>query len=200
MQQNLVWKPWTDPGVEHLSLAITQDGVHASSHLIQSIRGNSIAATYVLRYDERWRFRSLWLKADNLGQRSLNLHRDIRGRWFVDGRLREDLGECQQVMLSSSPFTHTPILRRSALPAGDSEQVCVAYVDLLGLRVEARQQRYLCQQRQASHAVYLSESEGHDSVELTLDDEGLLVQAIGQFIRVRQNILRQAEYAGPGWL
>ncbi|MFG0382914.1 putative glycolipid-binding domain-containing protein [Pseudomonas sp. zbq_18] len=195
MQQNLVWKPWIAPGVEHLSLAITQDGVHASSHLIQSIRGNSMAATYVLRYDERWRFRSLWLKADNLGQRSLTLHRDIRGRWFVDGRLREDLGECQQIMLSSSPFTHTPILRRSALPTGDSERFCVAYVDLLSLRVEARQQRYLCQQRQSSHSVYLCESEGHESIELTLDDGGLLVQAIGEFIRVRQDILRQAESA-----
>lgn len=195
MQQNLVWKPWIAPGVEHLSLAITQDSVHASSHLIQSIRGNSMAATYVLRYDERWRFRSLWLKADNLGQRSLTLHRDIRGRWFVDGRLREDLGECQQIMLSSSPFTHTPILRRSALPTGDSERFCVAYVDLLSLRVEARQQRYLCQQRQSSHSVYLCESEGHESIELTLDDGGLLVQAIGQFIRVRQDILRQAESA-----
>ncbi|WP_068829763.1 putative glycolipid-binding domain-containing protein [Pseudomonas sp. BMS12] len=195
MQQNLAWKPWTNPGVEHLSLAIAHDGVHASSHLIQSIRGNSIAATYVLRYDERWRFRSLWLKADNQGQRSLDLRRDIRGRWYLDGQLREDLGECQQVMLSASPFTHTPLLQRSALAAGDSERVCVAHVDLLSLGVEARQQRYLCQQRQASHAVYLCEAEGHAPCELTLDDSGLLVQAIGQFIRVRQHILRQAECA-----
>ena len=57
MQQNLVWKPWTNPGVEHLSLAVANDGISASGQLIQSIRGNSIAATYLLTYDERWRFR-----------------------------------------------------------------------------------------------------------------------------------------------
>ena len=45
MQQNLVWKPWTNPGVEHLSLAVASDGISASGQLIQSIRGNSIAAS-----------------------------------------------------------------------------------------------------------------------------------------------------------
>ena len=195
MQQNLVWKPWVNPGIEHLSLAIATDGAHASSHLLQSIRGNSIAATYVLKYDERWRFRSLWLKADNQGQRRLELRRDIRGRWYLNGEPRDELGECQQVMLSASPFPHTPLLQRSALQAGESATTRVAYVDLLSLHVEARQQRYLCQQRQRSHAVYLSEAEGHAAVELTVDDNGLLVQAIDQFIRVRQHILRQAECA-----
>lgn len=195
MQQNLVWKPWVNPGVEHLSLAIAHDGAHASSHLLQSIRGNSVAATYVLRYDERWRFRRLWLKADNLGQRHLELRRDIRGRWYLNGQPRDDLGDCQQVMLSASPFTHTPPLQRSALQPGESETLNVAYVDLLSLHVEARQQRYLCEQRQASHAVYRCEAEGHAAVELTVDDKGLLVQAIDQFIRVREHTLRQAEYA-----
>ena len=195
MQQSLVWKPWTNPGVENLSLAIASDGVHVSSHLMQSIRGDSIVATYTLRYDERWRFRRLWLKADNQGQRSLDLHRDIRGLWFLDGRPREDLSECQQVVLSASPFTHTPILQRDALAVGDSERVWVAHVDLLSLRVEARQQRYQCLQRQASHAVYLCEAEGHAPCELTLDDGGLLVQAIGQFVRVSRNILSQADCA-----
>ena len=195
MQQSLVWKPWTNPGVENLSLDVASDGVNASSHLMQSIRGNSIVATYTLKYDERWRFRRLWLKVDNHGQRSLDLHRDIRGNWFLDGRLREDLAECQQVMLSASPFTQTPLLQQRALAVGDSERVSVVHIDLLSLRVEARQQRYQCLHRQASHAVYLCEAEGHEPCELTLDDNDLLVQAIGQFVRVSRHILRQADCA-----
>jgi uncharacterized protein len=195
MQQNLVWKPWTNPGVEHLSLQIASDGIGASGHLIQSIRGNSIAASYLLTYDERWRFRRLWLKVDNHGQRSLELHRDIRGHWYLDGRLREDLGDCQQVMLSASPFTHTPLLRQGALAVGDSERMWVAHIDLLGLRVEARQQRYQCLQRHASHAVYQCDAEGHEPCELTMDEDGLLVQAIGQFIRTSRQTLRHADCA-----
>lgn len=195
MQQNLVWKPWDGHGVEHLGLASAGDGISASSHLIQSTRGNSIAAAYLLKYDERWRFRRLWLKADNHGQRSLELSRDIRGRWHLGDQLREDLGECQQVMLSASPFPHTPLLQRSPLAVGDSERFYVAHVDLLSLRVEARQQRYQCLHRQASHAVYLCEAEGHAPCELTLDASGLLVQAIGQFVRVSQRTLREAECA-----
>ncbi|MDD0841369.1 putative glycolipid-binding domain-containing protein [Pseudomonas sp. Gutcm_11s] len=195
MQHNLVWKPWTNPGVEHLGLTIAADSVTASGQLIQSIRGNSIAATYVLAYDERWRFRRLWLKVDNQGQQSLELQRDIRGNWHLNGRPRNDLTGCQQVMLSASPFTHTPLLRHAALAAGDSERFRVAHVDLLGLRVESRLQRYQCLQRHASHAVYQCDAEGHEPCELTLDEDGLLVQAIGQFIRSNRQTLRHADCA-----
>ncbi|WP_252270923.1 putative glycolipid-binding domain-containing protein [Pseudomonas subflava] len=195
MQHNLVWKPWTNPGIEHLSLAIGNDGVSASGQLIQSIRGNSIAATYLLAYDERWRFRRLWLKVDNHGQRSLELRRDIRGHWHLNGQLRDDLGDCQHVMLSASPFTHSPLLRPGLLETGDSERFRVAHVDLLGLRVEARSQRYQCLQHHASHAVYRCEAEGHEPCELTLDEAGLLVQGIGQFIRTSRQTLRHARCA-----
>lgn len=195
MQLNLVWKPWTNPGVEHLSLAIASDGISASGQLIQSIRGDSIAVTYLLSYDQRWRFRRLWLQVDNQGRRSLELRRDIRGHWHLNGRLREDLGDCQQVMLSATPFTHTALLQSGSLAVGDSERFCVAHVDLLSLRVEPRRQRYHCLQRHASHAVYRCEAEGHEPCELTLDDNGLLVQAIGQFIRTSRQTLRQADCA-----
>lgn len=195
MQQNLVWKPWTAPGVEHLGLTLSADGIVASSHLLRSIRGDSIAAAYLLRYDARWRLRSLWLKVDNHGPRSLQLRRDMHGRWWQGNAPRDDLAECQQVVLSASPFTHTPLLQRSALAVGDSERLCVAYVDLHSLRIEPRWQRYQCLQRQASHAVYLYEAEGHPPCELTLDADGLLVQAIGQFIRTERRILREAECA-----
>lgn len=142
MQQTLVWKPWHNPGVENLRLNIDEHGINATSHLIQSLQGQSIAATYVLNCDPRWRFRRLWLKVDNHGQRSINLKRDIRGNWLHNGEPRPDLSDCQQVMLSDSPFTHTPALQRCALETGQSELMQVAYVDLLTLKVEARSQRY----------------------------------------------------------
>ncbi len=190
MQQSLVWKPWDNPGVEHLNLDIDSNGINASSHLLQSIRGNSIAAAYLIKCDERWRFRRLWLKVDNHGQRSLELRRDLRGHWFLNEQPRDDLRDCQQVMLSASPFTHTPALQRCALEAGQSEELAVAHVDLLSLRVEARQQRYHCLRQGNGQAVYQCEAEGHPSCELTVDQFSLLQQASEQFVRVSQRTLR----------
>ncbi|HSC84518.1 MAG TPA: putative glycolipid-binding domain-containing protein [Pseudomonas sp.] len=190
MQQSLVWKPWDNPGVEHLNLDIDSNGINASSHLLQSIRGNSIAATYVLKYDERWRFRRLWLKVDNLGQRSLELRRDPRGHWFLNGQQRDDLRDCQQVMLSASPFTHTPVLQRCALEVGQSEQFSVAHIDLLSLRIEPRQQHYHCLSQNDRQAVYQYEAEGHPGCELSVDQFALLQQASEQFVRVSQRTLR----------
>jgi hypothetical protein len=71
----------------------------------------------------------------------------------------------------------------------------VAHVDLLGLRVEPRTQRYQCLQRHPSHTLYQCDAEGHEPCELTLDGDGLLVQAIGQFIRTSRQLLRQADCA-----
>lgn len=190
MQQHLTWKPWSNPGVENLRLSQDAGGIHASSHLIQNIRGHSIAATYILNCDPRWRFRRLWLQVDNHGQRSLTLDRDIRGRWFLDGEPRHDLDACQQVMLSASPFTHTPLLQRCALETGQSAELHVAWIDLLSLRVEARQQRYQRLRQNGDQVLYRCEAEGKPACELAVDGDGLVVEAGNQYQRVHLRTLQ----------
>lgn len=187
-QQTLVWKPWINPGVENLRLRQDDSGIHASSHLIQSVRGNSIAATYVLNYDPRWRFRRLWLKVDNLGQRSLKLERDIRGHWLLDGEPRHDLNDCQHVMLSATPFTHTAILQRCGLEVGQCEEVLVAHVDMLTFTVQARMQRYQCLRQQDEHTLYRYETAGKQSRELTVDGQAFLTRASEQYLRLTSKL------------
>lgn len=190
MQQTLVWKPWHNPGVENLRLNIDEHGINATSHLMQSLRGNSIVASYVINCDPRWRFRRLWLKVDNHGQRSLNLKRDVRGNWLLNGELRPDLSECQQVMLSDSPFTHTPALQRCALETGQSESLQVAFIDLLTLTVEPRRQRYQRLRDENGGTLYRIESQGRPSHELMVDEHALLVKASDQFLRMSSRDLK----------
>lgn len=189
MQQTLVWKPLTTPGVESLRLSMDDTGIHASSHLIQNRNGHSIAATYVLDSDPRWRFRHLWLKVENQGSRSLRLSRDIRGRWLLDGQHRRDLDQCQLVMLSGTPFTHTPALHRCDLGTGQSEQLHVAYIDLSSMRVEARHMRYHCLRQQAQQSLYRCEAEGRKAIELTVDQQSLLLEAQGLYQRMSARTL-----------
>ncbi|WP_137821748.1 putative glycolipid-binding domain-containing protein [Pseudomonas sp. D(2018)] len=189
MQQTLVWKPLTTPGVESLRLSMDEQGIHASSHLIQNRNGQSIAATYVLDSDPRWRFRHLWLKVDYHGPRSLRLDRDIRGRWLLNGQHRRDLDPCQLVMLAGTPFTHTPALQRCGLETGQSEQVQVAYIDLSSLRVEARQLRYHCLRQHAQQSLYRCEAEGRKAIELTVDKQSLLLEAQGLYQRMSARTL-----------
>lgn len=194
MQQTLVWTPWNHPGMENLRLQIDSNGIHASSHLLLSRNGHSLAATYVLDYDPRWRFRRLWLQVDNLGQQRLTLHRDIRGNWYQNGEPRPDLAPCQQVLLCASPFTHTPVLQRCAMETGQSEQLQAAHIDLLSLAIEPRLQRYLCLRQQANQSNYCHETPGLPASELTLDRHGLLLQASGQYRRLSARTL--APHAG----
>ncbi|HBZ92241.1 MAG TPA: hypothetical protein DEO91_00655 [Pseudomonas sp.] len=183
MQQTLVWKPRHTPGVETLRLNQDAHGIHATSHLMQVIRGNSIAANYLIDCDARWRFRRLWLKVDNHGQRKLSLERDLRGNWLLNGELRPELQRCQHVMLSASPFTHTPLLQRSALETGQSDEMQVAYIDLVNLKVEPRQQRYQCLHRRPGENLYRSQAENQAQEELSVDDQVLLLNANEQYLR-----------------
>jgi hypothetical protein len=195
MQQTLVWKPLTTSGVESLRLSMDEQGIHASSHLVQNRNGQSIAATYVLDSDPRWRFRHLWLKVENQGSRSLRLDRDIRGRWLLNGQRRHDLDQCQLVMLSATPFTHTPALQRCGLDTGQSEQLHVAYIDLPSLRVEARQLRYHCLRQQAQNTLYRCEAEGRRAIELTVDRQSLLLEAQGLYQRMSARTLSMNTWA-----
>lgn len=190
MQQTLVWKPWYTPGVETLRLSQDANGIHATSHLMQVIKGNSIVANYLIDCDARWRFRRLWLKVDNHGQRNLCLQRDLRGNWLLNGVPRPDLQQCQHVMLSASPFTHTPLLQLSALETGQSDEIKVAYIDLLSLKVEPRQQHYQCLQRRAGEHLYRSQAEGHAKEELSVDDQALLLKADEHYLRLSQQELK----------
>lgn len=190
MQQTLVWKPWNTPGVETLRLSHDANGIHATSHLMQVVKGDSIVANYLIDCDSRWRFRRLWLKVDNHGQRSLCLQRDLRGNWLLNGQPRPDLLGCQHVMLSASPFTHTPILQRSALEAGQSEEVRVAYVDMLSLAVEPRWKRYRCVQRRTGESLYHSQVEGRGDEELSVDDHALLLKVSEKYLRLNQRELK----------
>lgn len=192
MQKTLVWKPWNNPGVENLRLSLDDMGVQATSQLMQSLEGQSIVASYGLNYDPRWRFRNLWLKVDNQGQRSLQLQRDIRGNWFHNGEPRPDLNDCQTVMLSASPFTHTALLQRHALESGQSAEQQVAYVDLLTLKVQARAQRYKHLGPHEGATRYNSEAEGSPSSELSVDEHALLLQARDQYQRISARTLTAA--------
>lgn len=190
MQQTLVWKPRHTPGVETLRLNQDAHGIHATSHLMQVIRGNSIAANYLIDCDARWRFRRLWLKVDNHGQRKLSLERDLRGNWLLNGEPRPELQQCQHIMLSASPFTHTPLLQRSALETGQSDEMQVAFIDLLNLRVEPRRQRYQCMQRRLGESLYRSQGEGHAQEELSVDAQAQLLNANEQYLRLSQRELK----------
>lgn len=190
MQQTLVWKPWHNTGVETLRLSQDDNGIHATSHLMQVIKGNSLVANYLIDCDTQWRFRRLWLKVDNHGQRSVCLQRDLRGRWLLNGEHRPDLQQCQHVMLSASPFTHTPPLQRSALETGQSDDMHVAYVDMLSLKVESRQQRYQCLRRRPGESLYRSQAEGREYEDLSVDDQALLLKANEQYLRLSQRELK----------
>lgn len=134
----------------------------------------------------------VWKPWHNPGVENLRLNIDAHGinaTYALNCELRPDLNECQQVMLSQSPFTHTPALQRCALETGQSKLLQVAY-DLLTLKVEAHSQRYQRLREQGGRPLYRSEAQGKKSNELTVNEHALLVKASEQFLRMSSRDLQ----------
>ncbi len=102
-------------------------------------------------------------------QRTLELLRDAKGRWTVDGRPANALRGCTDVDLGCSPSTNTLPIRRLHLGLGGSQTIRAAWVRFPGLTVEKASQAY----RRVDEFTYRYAS-GTFEGELTVDEDGLV--------------------------
>jgi hypothetical protein len=133
---------------------------------------------YVLRIGPEWQVRQLLLFRD-LDEPDLWLATDGRGRWGeVGGATRDDLAGCTELMLTCTPFTLTPPVRRLALPVGDAVEVLAAVVDVETLGVVPRWHRFerLGERRWRVGA--------ESPVDVNVDDQGLVVDLPSRYRRV----------------
>jgi hypothetical protein len=115
------------------------------------------------------------------GERRVRLTADDDRRWWRDGSRAPDLDGCIDVDVAATPLTNTfPINRLAALAAGSSVTSPVAWVDVPGLSATRVDQTY---QRLAPDRWRYGD-ERHGAFELSVDDDGLVVDYTGFATRV----------------
>jgi hypothetical protein len=169
------WSGWDGDGHELLSLGWesggwTADGVIAGDEGIH----------YVLRLDPDWRLRQFLLFRDDV-EPDLWLGIDEAGRWGeVNGARRPELDAASAVVLTVTPFTHTPIVRGLAIAPGDAREVDVAVVDPVTLGVVLRRHRYV----RLDLDRWRHETDDGVVTELAVDADGLVLDHPGRFRRL----------------
>ena len=85
---HIYWRPWEDPGLEHLSLQIGPSGVKATGLVLRLLDGRHLRCRYELETDPAWTFRNLSFAVADSGSGEngrVALARDEDGAWTVNG-------------------------------------------------------------------------------------------------------------------
>ncbi|GAA1711865.1 putative glycolipid-binding domain-containing protein [Isoptericola hypogeus] len=170
-----VWRGLEADSVEHLDLGIRDDRLRARS--VVDLGPERVE--YAMDLGADWTFRALrvWSSAGN----EVDVSRDADGAWRVDGEALPALAGAVDVDLAFSPFTNTLPIRRLDLAVGASAEIVAAYVAAPSLDVGPDPQRYT---RLAADRYLYESLDGDFRREITVDDDGFVVDYPGLFARV----------------
>ncbi len=141
-----------------------------------------LACSFRVEVDDGWATRVVEASAVSAaGERRLRLTADADRRWSRDGERLPGLDGCVDVDVAATPLTNTfPIRRLAALAVGEEVTTPVAWVDVPELGVARVDQTY----RRTGPRRWRYSDDAHGAFELTVDDDGLVVDYTGMATRV----------------
>lgn len=191
-EREVLWTPWTKPGLEHLRLASGDDGFTADSLLIGVTDEQPFRVHYRILGDAQWRVREVRMSLLDDPRRELWLRADGEGHWTTgDGVSLPALDGCIDIDISATPFTNTLPIRRLGLRPGASAEFPVVFISVPALRCEDANhahglQRYTCVEARTDGGVYRFDSlRSGFTVALPTDVDGLVRDYPELFRRVR---------------
>ncbi len=189
MERNIMWTPWTEPGLEHLHLSQNNEGIFVDS-LIIGVKDNKPFRTwYEIRCDTDWRVQELGLVLLSRKDKGIKLRVDEESHWTsASGEPISSLDSCIDVDISATPFTNTLPIRRLKLSPGQFADLLVAYVAVPQMELKPVRQRYTCLEASTDGWLYRYESlTSGFTTELQVDSDGLVIDYPGLFKRVWQS-------------
>ena len=145
--RNVYWRPWDEPGLEHVHVTLAADGLRAVGLILRKLGDAHLRCRYELATDAAWRTRRLSFAIMESGETAgsrLALESDGEGSWQVNGEPQPDLAGCLDVDIQITPFTNTLPIRRLDLGTGASADIRVVYVPVPNLTPCPAEQRYTC--------------------------------------------------------
>lgn len=183
MERDIMWTPWSEPGLEHLRL-LQQDGtIFADSIIVGVSNRMPFRLRYEVTCDSHWNVTELHLMLLSGNRKSIKILADGQGHWSTHaGNRVPSLDGCIDVDISATPFTNTLPIRRLALGPGQSAELLVAYVLIPEMELMIDRQRYSCLELNVSGGLYKYESiESDFTAELPVDSDGLVMDYPGLF-------------------
>ena len=179
----LAWQR-TDENVGHSIARVERlpDGWVCHGSEVIAGPGATLACGFRVQLDASWATRTVevW-SMSRAGERRLRLTVDVGGRWWRDGTRVPDLDGCIDVDVAATPLTNTfPINRLAGLAVGASATSSVAWVDVPDLSATRVDQTY----ERLADRLWRYSDQRHGAFELSVDDDGLVIDYTGFASRV----------------
>lgn len=183
MERDIMWTPWSEPGLEHLHLLQRDGSILADSLIVGVSNRMPFRLHYEITCDSHWDVKELHLILLSGNRKSMKIQADGEGHWFTQtGDPISSLDGCVDVDISATPFTNTLPIRRLALRPGQSAELLVAYVLIPEMELMPDRQRYTCLELNPGGGLYKYESMESDfKAELPVDSDGLVMDYPGLF-------------------
>ena len=136
------------------------------------------------------------------GSATLELRRDQRAGWTVNGEARPDLHDALDCDLGACPLTNTmPVLRHGLLERDGDHRLVMAFVEVPSLRVVRSDQRYT-RLRDDDAGPVITYRSGSFRSDLTFDRDGFVIDypQLGQRVAAGASTadVERVRAAGPG--
>ena len=163
---------------EHCTLTVRGSGLSLVGTVLGAVDGAPVRIEYRVLADPRGFTTAVFVRElRGFDTRTIELARDAKGGWTLNGKSSRALRSCSDVDLAFSPATNTLPIRRLGLAVGASSTIKAAWLRYPELVVAKTEQTYT--RLDESTFRYAS---GTFEGELTVDDDGL-VAAYGPWRR-----------------
>ena len=183
MEHNIMWTPWSEPGLEHMCLLQLEGTILADSIIVGVNNHMPFRLHYEMICDSNWNVKELGLTLLSGNRKSIKIVTDGQGHWStLTGDPIPSLDGCKDVDISATPFTNTLPIHRLELRPAQSAEILVAYALIPEMELMTDRQRYTCLELNSSGGLYKYESlESDFSAELSVDSDGIVINYPGLF-------------------
>lgn len=179
----VIWKPSTGVGYEHLKIREGTNRIHVNSIVIGKLDALCMTRIqYEIVLDSNWITREV--SVGIMGEEgALHLSSDGKGNWKNERNepVPELLG-CIDIDISCTPFTNTLPIRRLAYIPLEPQSITVAYFSAHELTYRRVQQQYTLLENHDDSSIYQYQA-GAFVENITVDANGLVLNYPDLFIR-----------------
>ncbi len=180
LRKSIRWHSLVHDGLEELRISEWPDGRKVRSAIVGEAGGTRYGVLYEISLKPDWTFDAVLLQRTD-GALSV-LRRDDDGAWLdLHAEPLPELDGCIDIDFEMTPLTNTLPIRRAPLAVGETRRFRIAYIPADTLEPFATEQTYT---RLGERAYRFETADGSFATDITVDEDGLVVDYPGLFERV----------------
>ncbi|PRD47757.1 putative glycolipid-binding domain-containing protein [Sphingobacterium haloxyli] len=178
---NILWQGKYYNSLEHCTIRLDEKAVMIDSTIVGHLDNKIYSIAYFIETNRNWEVQHFSINAKINNSPFQVEGRKTDDHWNVNGSVINNMSACVDIDISLTPLSNSFPINRLKLKDGQQAHIDVIYIDILGQKITAREQKY----SRLSAEKYKYENVPNDfEAIITVDKSGLIVSYPELFERV----------------